>query len=594
MVRSVTKNVRVSGFFLAAETIEENLEQILETYLNRLHDTRSPLVAEARMREQLKAQTRNILEDAARNLRGLGDHTNPATKSKLCRTIGETRAQRGVHPAEMLSAVSALSRATLSVVVDKLSASPITASEATNIVLTLQQLVIERAAMSSVSYMGYLLRKINSTHTDERWRIARELHDRVSHSLATARQSLELHELLEPHASSRAENTLRYAKEQVEDSLRSIRAISQDLGGAEEKELEVALSNILRVEAVSGIRAWLVMEGDPDLIPSYTRDELLLVLRHGIRYLVGRTKVDRLRLVVRISPTGVAAVAETHLPGSDSPGPDSAEDIRLESLRERAALFGGTVGLYLVPSGAGTRLEIDWPLAGVAPEPSAEFRSRKDEATRVVLADDHANYRRSLAEMLAVYPQRVEIAGETGTDIETVALARSMQPDVVLLDVEIPAMGAREAIREILGVSPSSRVIVLSMYEDARLARSLLSQGATAYVSKGAAPGEILSAMRAVENGRPCVILAVDKTDAQGGSVPTNNVLSGRELEILAHVARKMSNKEVGRRLHISEVTVKRHLANIYTKLGVSSREEATAKALAEGLITTWALANAR
>lgn len=594
MVRGVTKNGRVSGFVLAAETIEENLEQILATYLDRLHDARSPLVAETRMREQLKAQTRNILEDAARDLRGLGTHSNPATKDELCRIIGETRARRGVHPAETLSAVSALSWATLPVVVDRLSSPPITAGEVTNIVLTIQQLVMERAAMSSVSYMAYLLRKVNSTHTDERWRIARELHDRVSHSLVAARQSLELHELLKPHASSRAESNLRYARKQVEDSLRSIRTISQDLSGAGEKELEVALSNILRAEAVSETRAWLVIEGDTGLVPSYTRDELILALRHGIRYLMEHTKVDKLRLVLRISPTGVTAVAEAHLPGGDFAGPYSAGDIRLESLHERAALFGGTVDLCPVPSGAGARLEIDLPLAGSTPEPGVESPSRKHEATRVVLADGHANYRRSLAEILSAYPQGIEIVGETGTDMEAVALARSMQPDVVLLDVEIPAMGAREAIREILGVSPFARIVALSMYEDARLARSLLSQGAMAYVSKGAAPREILSAMRAVENGRPCITLAVDKADAQGGSVSTNDILSGRELEILAHVARKMSNKEVGRRLHISEVTVKRHLANIYTKLGVSSREEATAKALAEDLITTRALANVR
>lgn len=213
----------------------------------------------------------------------------------------------------------------------------------------------------------------------------------------------------------------------------------------------------------------------------------------------------------------------------------------------------------------------------------------EDGTIRILLADDHTMFRQGLKEMLSTDPEMV-VVGEAENGSAAVDLAAKESPDVVILDVEMPGMSAAESLEALLDLSPAPRVLIVSMYDSPRLVHDLLGRGASGYLVKSASLEDLLAAVRrsasaphnrASEN----VILAVPRTVLKNAR-RDEGWLSGREQEILLLAARGFSNRRISLSLHISEATVKRHLANVYEKMGVNSRGEASQKALSEGWIT--------
>jgi DNA-binding NarL/FixJ family response regulator len=211
--------------------------------------------------------------------------------------------------------------------------------------------------------------------------------------------------------------------------------------------------------------------------------------------------------------------------------------------------------------------------------------SASGDRIKVLLVDDHALFREGVAEIFDA-EEGMEVVGVAANGQEAVELTAEVKPDVVLLDVEMPMMGAEQAIRRILCTSPSSKILVLSMYDEPRLVRKLLMLGAHGYLVKNATREELVAAVRTVHRVEDRVVLSVSRSTAHRLEGSEQSVLSSRELEVLLLVARAMSNSQVASRLHISEGTVKRHLTNIYAKLGVCSRADAAKKALTSGLLT--------
>jgi len=210
-----------------------------------------------------------------------------------------------------------------------------------------------------------------------------------------------------------------------------------------------------------------------------------------------------------------------------------------------------------------------------------------DKRIRVLLADDHTMFRQGIKEMLST-DEEIEVVGEAGNGREAVALAEKLGPDVVLLDVEMPVLGAKQAMERMLENSPPPRVVIVTMFDDPRLVRELIGLGAVAYLVKSATMEELHTAVHTAANSptgpdKDIVIVAPPKAFSVSAEA---DGLSERELEVLLMVARGMSNHQIAIALHLSEATVKRHLANIYPKIGVSSRGEAVRKALSNGWIT--------
>ncbi|MGH3932780.1 MAG: response regulator [Pseudonocardiaceae bacterium] len=203
----------------------------------------------------------------------------------------------------------------------------------------------------------------------------------------------------------------------------------------------------------------------------------------------------------------------------------------------------------------------------------------------IVLVDDHTLFREGLAELIGCDPAfRVVAQGSSGTDALT--LVQRHRPDVVLVDVEMPGPGARETVSRLSQQHPDTKVVVLTMHDKPELVWELLDQGAAAYLVKTIARHELIAAVRAVATNRNNILLSVSRsTMKQLDRSPVSAPLSARELEVLQLAALAMSNAQIGRQLVIAVSTVKRHLTNVYAKLGAVSRVDAIRKATTARLI---------
>ena len=208
------------------------------------------------------------------------------------------------------------------------------------------------------------------------------------------------------------------------------------------------------------------------------------------------------------------------------------------------------------------------------------------------MADDHALVRSGMTEMLST-DAGIEVVAEAEDGRKAVDLARHTAPDVVILDVEMPVMGGQVALRKLLALSNPPKVVIVTVFADESHVRELLALGASAYLSKNASMQDLISTVRSVAVGNPKgsddgVIMFLPRNTFEEGNAPQGHELSPREAEILLLAARGVGNREIARSLFLSERTVKRHLSNVYKKMDVHSRGEATRKALSEGWISAW------
>ena len=201
----------------------------------------------------------------------------------------------------------------------------------------------------------------------------------------------------------------------------------------------------------------------------------------------------------------------------------------------------------------------------------------------VLLVDDHPVVRAGVRAMLAG-EEGIRVVGEAGSGAEAVAVARESVPDVVLMDLRMPAMDGVAATRAVLEVSPGARVVVLTTYEtDADILRAI-EVGAAGYLLKDMPRADLVEAVRTAARGETVLAPSVAGRLFQRARRPQEN-LSPRETEVLRLVARGLSNAEVGRELHVTEATVKTHLLRAFAKLDVSDRTAAVTTAMGRGLL---------
>jgi DNA-binding NarL/FixJ family response regulator/signal transduction histidine kinase len=555
------------------------LRQAAAALLDRERDeilaaTDSALCGVSLSRDRARAYADEMLREVISRLRGRGDESCWST----CATAGPA-----VHPMESLRITAALCQAVLLAMGNAPEDTPGAAGVVVTAVQALHRGATERLRRDFSSFTGFLINKIHDAHVEERSRIARELHDRIGYSLNVAFRNLELHDVQCESLHLDVDSRVVGAMEALRRAVGSVRGLTSELRLTEPLDsLEKALHNYLHSVDAEGVRTHLLVTGDESWVSPETLDEVFLVIREALRNAFAHASPTSVVVRVDIAPHELRATINDDGCGFDPRTAWLAGAAGLRSMKERAASIGGGVSVSSRPQD-GTQVELVVPLAqsGGPDDPAEDAQGR----TTILVVDDHVLVRAGLAEILQASGDLV-VVGEAGDSQAAVAAAAEAQPDVVLLDIDIPGDDVSTTVRRLREVSPDSKVLILSMYDEPKLLRELLSLGISGYLLKSSTRQELVAAVQSARQDNSPILLAVSRQSLAQVRGETPGVLSDREREILELVAQAMSNSQIGVRLRISESTVKRHMHNIFGKLGAVSRIDAVNKAIAASLIT--------
>ncbi len=200
---------------------------------------------------------------------------------------------------------------------------------------------------------------------------------------------------------------------------------------------------------------------------------------------------------------------------------------------------------------------------------------------RVLIAEDHLIARVGVGTIVETQSD-MQVVAEAANGAEAVQLHERHRPDVTLMDIRMPVMGGVEAMRAIRERAPAARFIALSTYSGDEEIRRALQAGASAYLTKDVLDDELVKTIRLVHAGRAYLPPAVAATLAAHATRPE---LTARELDVLGLIVRGMGNKQIASELKIAEYTVKNHVKNVLSKLGVDDRTQAATSALQRGII---------
>jgi DNA-binding NarL/FixJ family response regulator len=219
---------------------------------------------------------------------------------------------------------------------------------------------------------------------------------------------------------------------------------------------------------------------------------------------------------------------------------------------------------------------------------------QQGERIRVIVADDHALFRRGLEMVLESEPD-IEVVAEATDGSQVVSLAVEHAPDLVLMDVRMPVQGGIEATKAIKEIAPNTKILMLTISDEEEDLYDAIKAGASGYLLKEISIEEVASAIRSVHAGQSLLspsmatkllneFAAMARKDAQRQQAPPPR-LTDREMQVLAHVAKGLNNRDIAQQLFISENTVKNHVRNILEKLHLHSRMEAVVYAVREKLL---------
>lgn len=211
----------------------------------------------------------------------------------------------------------------------------------------------------------------------------------------------------------------------------------------------------------------------------------------------------------------------------------------------------------------------------------------------ILIADDHSLIRQGLKQILELEEDIVVIA-QASNGSEAVQLAKEYNPDIILMDINMPGTNGLQAIKEIKQDKLECKIIVLTIHEDREYLFKTLQMGAEGYVLKDAEPAVLLEAIRSVNSGKSYIqsnmtmelVKEFNRVTMHEKEKHEDNNLTSREIEVLKLIAEGMINKEIAKQLYISEKTVKNHVSNIFRKLNVSDRTQAAIYAFKHNIKT--------
>ena len=212
---------------------------------------------------------------------------------------------------------------------------------------------------------------------------------------------------------------------------------------------------------------------------------------------------------------------------------------------------------------------------------------------KVVIADDHVLFREGTRNLIEQETD-LEVIGEAGDGEEAIRLVTQLHPHVALIDIAMPKVNGIEVTRQIKVHCPATAALILTAYDDDPYVFALLEAGAAGYLLKNVSGRELVNAIRAVHDGEAVlhptiaekVFNRIATSTPKPDPVPRPNDLSEREMEVLKLAAKGMNNQDIAERLYLSRRTVQSHLANIFHKMNVGSRTEATIQAFGRGWLT--------
>jgi DNA-binding NarL/FixJ family response regulator len=428
---------------------------------------------------------------------------------------------------------------------------------------------------------------------EERQRIAREIHDTLAQSLSSLVLDMSLHaaQLAQaaPDLVMEAQRMQAAARQALQEVRRSIWNLQP--GALEGKSLAEAIGAELRETLRAGIDASIELRGPTGPLPPPTETIIMRIAQEALANVRKHSRASQVIVTLEYQPETVLLRVDDDGRGIDVArlGPTTiASGFGLSSMRERARLAGGDLQVELRPGG-GTSLVCRVPRQAAGPSsiganPESSRSVTSGARIRVGVIDDHAVIREGLLRLLGAAPDIGVVwqADDAETGLTLIAHDR---PDIVLLDLQMPGIGGLGCLERLSTDGSTPRVIVLTTFAQDEMVFQAIRLGARGFLLKDTPPVELIDAVRTVAAGGTLMTpVAAERLAARLHHPET---LTPREREVLELLAEGQRNKEIALTLGTSEKTIQFHIANLFGKLGVSSRTEATRVALERGLVGT-------
>ncbi|MBN1136140.1 MAG: response regulator, partial [Anaerolineae bacterium] len=438
---------------------------------------------------------------------------------------------------------------------------------------------------------------------EERQRLARELHDSVTHDLYSITLYAEAAtRLLASGNLAAVAEQLQEVRATGQEALREMRLLIFELRPPvlDKEGLVAALrARLDAVEARAGIQTELCVSGE-NRLPLALEEDVYRVLQETLNNVVKHARATRVTLDLQFGEQSLAAEVRDDGIGFDPAAARDGGGLGLAGIEERLRGMGGKLHVESAP-GKGTKVRIQIetgrarpakaapaPLPRMLTLPGPDLRSLPQAPIRVLVADDHAIVRKGIRALLETQAG-VEVVGEAGDGQEALARVEELHPDVVLMDLLMPGMDGIEATQQIATRHPQVRVLVLTSFASDEKVFPALRAGALGYLLKDSGPEDLLQAIQDVYRGQssldPLVARKVlRELTRPSDRPPSPGSLSEREREVLRLLGQGLSNREIAEGLVITQATVRSHLSNILGKLHLDSRSQAVLYALREGV----------
>lgn len=417
----------------------------------------------------------------------------------------------------------------------------------------------------------------------ERERVARELHDSIGQTFGYANmQSDAIRELVSRGDGDQALRMLAALSEVAREAHRDLRNYIQGLkshSGTIHQDFFSALERYCRQYEESYLfRIWLTL---PETLPlvlasAQVETHLTYIIREALSNARRYSGEKDAHLTIKVDDEFVQAVVEDHGVGFEYRGPErrKGSHFGMMIMRERAEQVGGSVEVESAPS-KGTRITVRLP---------RNLSAEGALIARVLLVDDHPLFMDGLRNMLVT--RGVRVIGMARDGQEALELARSLRPDIILMDINMPRMNGLEATRLIKADLPEVKVAILTTSLADEDIFEALRAGASGYFPKGMAADEFMERLAEIARGEAELSAEVARQLLENFLQKTAEMveLSERQVEILRLVGRGLAYREIGDRLYLTERTVKYHMGEILTRLHLKKREDAETYARRRGL----------